>query len=74
MDSANAQSIARALKEKMSNGSNGYALFLIDGKVFSTRDNSTLFCTWEVTGKPELIGRYRKSCPVQFIVDDLMAV
>ena len=69
-----ARSIAYALKQKMSKGSNGYGLFLIDGKVHSTRDNSTIFCRWEATGKPELIGRYKRSCPVQNIIYDLMAV
>ena len=74
MDYDQARSIAYAIKAKMSKGSNGYGIFLVDGKVISTRDNSTLFSRWEATGTPELIGRYKRSCPVQHIISDLVAL
>lgn len=59
---------------KCAKGSNAYAVFLIDGQVKETRDNSRLYTDWEMTGHPLLIGRYTKKCTPEAMAEDFMEV
>ena len=67
-----AESIAHAVLCKARKSSNSYALFYIDGKFHSSRDNSTLYERWKKTGTPELIGLYNKLCHMPMIAEDIL--
>ena len=64
---------AVSIIDKCKRGSNAYGVFLTAcGTVAETRDNSTMFCRWEVTGKPWLIGKYSKHTPVDVVANDIL--